>query len=126
MAPSTVRMVLVEGQDGDGVTVEQDNFDVDSTAPLSAPDRVISAILGTREGAADSGYDLRSTGVTYSDQTEAAQLRDALAAHKMENVMLVSAFLAAAALAQEVGNAVGYNRTGLVFVEPETATLAVV
>lgn len=126
MAPTTVRMVLVEGQDGNGVIVEQDNFDVPATAPLSASERVISAILGTREGAAESGYDLRSTGVTWTDPTEAAQLRDALAAHKMENVMLVSAFLAAAALAQEVGNAVGYSRTGLVFVEPDTATMAIV
>ncbi|EUA08896.1 hypothetical protein I553_9953 [Mycobacterium xenopi 4042] len=43
---------------------------------------------------------------------EAAILRDALAAHKVENVMLVSAFLAAAALAQSVGSAVGYAHTG--------------
>jgi hypothetical protein len=40
--------------------------------------------------------------------------------------MLVSAFLAAAALAQTVGTALGYSHTGLLFVEPNTATLAVV
>ena len=53
-------------------------------------------------------------------------LRDALAARKVENVMLVSSFLAAAALAQVVGTSVGYAQTGLLFVEPDTATLAVV
>src|SRR5581483_3136859 len=44
----------------------------------------------------------------------------------MENVMLVSAFLAAAALAQEVGSATGYDQTALLFVEPDAATLAMV
>ncbi|BCI91772.1 hypothetical protein NIIDMKKI_69780 [Mycobacterium kansasii] len=40
--------------------------------------------------------------------------------------MLVSAFLAAAALAQAVGNETNYAHTALLFIEPETATLAVV
>ncbi|WP_444543001.1 DUF7159 family protein, partial [Mycobacterium celatum] len=39
---------------------------------------------------------------------------------------LVSAFLAAAALTQTVGQAMGYEHTAMLFVEPETATLAVV
>ena len=77
---------------------------------------MVAAILGTREGAAEGGYRLRSTGVTWTDTVDAAALRDALAAHKVENIMLVSAFLAAAALTQSVGNATGYARTGLLFV----------
>ena len=89
-------------------------------------DRVISAILGTREGAAEGGYQLTSTGVSWTDPIEAAALRDALAAHKVENVMLVSAFLAAAALAHSVGNETNYAQTALLFIEPEAATLAVV
>ncbi len=40
--------------------------------------------------------------------------------------MLVSAFLAATALTQFVGGAMGYERTAVLFVEPGTATLAVV
>lgn len=129
MAPSKVQMVLVEGENADGVTVDQDNFEIESTddaAPSAGVDQVISAILGTREGAAESGYQLLTTGVSYRDQFDAAALRDALASRKIENVMLVSAFLAAAALAQTVGNATGYTHTALLFVEPDTATLAVV
>jgi putative ABC transport system ATP-binding protein len=129
MAPTTVRMVLVEGENADGVTVNQDNFDLttDGDAPtITAPDQVISAILGTRENAADGGYQLKSTGVTWADPAEAAALREGLAARKIDNVMLVSAFLAAAALAQAVGNATNYARTALLFVEPDAATLAVV
>lgn len=129
MAPTAVRMVLVEGENGDGVTVDEDNFDVasdDDAATTSAADQVVSAILGTQEGAAQGGYQLTSTGVTWTDPVEAAVLRDALAAHKVENVMLVSAFLAAAALAQAVGNQTNYAQTALLFIEPDTATLALV
>ncbi len=132
MAPASIRMVLVEGENADGVTVEEDNIDVvgpqaaDDSPTVSAADQVIAAILGTREGAVDAGSQLMSTGVTWTDQVEAAALRDALATRKIENVVLVSAFLAAAALAQTVGTAIGYERTAMLFVEPDTATLAVV
>jgi len=121
-------MVLVEGVGAGGVTVDQDDFDVTDGAAdgAAAADRVVAAILGTRESAAESGYQLRSSGVTWTDQVEAAALRDALAARKIENVMLVSAFMAAAALAQAVGSATNCARTALLFVEPAAATLAVV
>ncbi|WP_442361973.1 DUF7159 family protein, partial [Mycobacterium sp.] len=51
MAPTAVRMVLVEGQNGDGATVDEDNFDVqadDDAAAISAADQVVAAIMGTR------------------------------------------------------------------------------
>jgi hypothetical protein len=129
MAPTTVRIVLVEGENADGATVDEDNIAVAGNADpatFSAPDQVVAAILGTREGADEAGYELRSTGVTWTDQRAAAELRDALAARKVENVMLVSSFLAAAALAQSLGSATGYLRHALLYVEPDTATLAVV
>jgi hypothetical protein len=50
MAPATIRMVLVEGENADGLTVDEDYFDVgDANDPrtLSAPDQVIAAIFGT-------------------------------------------------------------------------------
>lgn len=129
MAPTAVRMVLVEGENGDGATVDEDNFDVMAAADAAtatASDQVVSAILGTRQGAAEGGYQLASTGVTFTDPVEAAALRDKLAAHKVENVMLVSAFLAAAALAQAVGHRTNYAQTALLYIEPDTATLAIV
>ena len=129
MAPASVQMVLLEGANADGVTVEEDEFDVSAaadSATASASDRVLAAILGTCEGAADAGLEMSAIGVTWTDQLEAVALRDALTAHKLENVMLVSAFLAATALAQNVGGAMGYERTAMLFVELEAATLAVV
>ncbi|WP_125079896.1 DUF7159 family protein, partial [Mycobacterium sp. P7213] len=125
MAPPSVRMVLVEGERAGGVTVDEDGFEVDADE-VAFPDQVVSAILGTQESARESGYRLASTGVTVANQLQAGQLRDALAGHRVENVMLVSAFLAAAALAQTVGGSVGYERTALMFIEPDGATLAVV
>ena len=129
MAPTSVRMLLVEGENADGVTVEDNQFDIatdDDAATLSAADQVISAILGTREGATEAGHALTSTGVTWTDPVDAAALHEALATRKIENVMLVSAFMAAAALAQTVGNTVGDHHTALLFLEPDTATLAIV
>ena len=129
MAPTSVRMLLVEGENADGVTIEDNKFDIaddDDAATLSAADQVISAILGTREGATEAGHALTSTGVTWTDPVDAAGLHEALATRKIENVMLVSAFMAAAALAQTVGNTVGDHHTALLFLERDTATLAIV
>ena len=129
MAPTSVRMLLVEGENAEGVTVEDNKFDIaggDDASTLSAADQVISAILGTREGATEAGHALTSTGVTWTDPVDAAALHDALATRKIENVMLVSAFMAAAALAQTVGNTVGDSHTALLFLEPDTATLAII
>src|ERR1700742_4397689 len=129
MAPKSVRMLLVEGENADGGTKEHNQFDTadeDAAETLSAADQVISAILGTREGATEAGHALASTGITWTDPVDAAALRDALATRKVENVMLVSSFMAAAALAQMVGSTVGNEHTALLFLEPDTATLAIV
>ncbi len=129
MAPTAVRLVLVEGENGDGALVDEDAFDVSGdgdAATIGAAEQVISAILGTREGASEGGYQLTSTGVTWRDPAQAAALRDVLARREIENVVLVSAFLAAAALAHAVGSETNYAQTALLFIEPEAATLAVV
>jgi uncharacterized membrane protein YgcG len=129
MTPTTVRMVLVEGEKADGVTVDHDAFDVtatDGSATSGAAEQVIAAVLGTKESADAGGHHLKSIGVTWSDHTEASALRDALAARSIGDVMLVSDGHAAAALAQAVGRAVGYDTTALLFIDRDTATLSVV
>ena len=63
MTPTTVRMVLVEGEKADGVTVDHDVFDinaVEGSATSSAADQVVAAVLGTQESAAAGGHHLRS------------------------------------------------------------------
>jgi hypothetical protein len=123
MSPSSVRMVVMGGENADGVIVETDNCD---SATASARDQVVSAILASRKGADESGNHLTSIGVSWTDQVEATALEEALAANGVHNVMLVSAFLAAAALAQTVAQAIGYERIAMLFVEPESITVAVV
>jgi hypothetical protein len=129
MTPTAVRMAVVEGERADGAIVEHDVFDItatDGAAMSSASDQVIAAVLGTQEGALAAGHHLVSTGVSWSDRAEAAVLREALVARGLEDVLLVSELHAAAALAQAVGRAVGYDKTALMFIERDTATLAVV
>ena len=129
MTPTRICLALVEGEKADGVIVDHDVFDIDATrgsATSRVTDDVIDTILGTHEGAIDAGHHLVSTGVTWTDRADAAALREALVARGVEDVLLVSELHAAAALAQAVGRAMDYDKTGLVFVERETATLAVV
>jgi hypothetical protein len=129
MTPTMVGIALVEGEKADGVIVECDVFDItaiDGSATSNASNHVVAAVLGTQEGAIAAGHHLVSTGVTWTDHAQAAELREALEARGIEDVLLVSELHAAAALAKAVGRAVGYGRTALMFVERDTATLAVV
>ncbi|MDT5213509.1 MAG: hypothetical protein QOK18_1748, partial [Mycobacterium sp.] len=129
MTPTTVRMVLVQGIKADGLTVENDAFDVatEGGASTSDPsDQVSAAILATQQSALDSGHHLVASGVTWSDPAEAVMLRASLIARGVEHVMLVPELHAAGALAQDVGEAVGYHSTALLFITPDTATLSVV
>jgi hypothetical protein len=126
LAPTNVRLVVIEGQNADGVTVEQDEFVLAAGEPSGAVEQVIAAIDGTREGARAAGHHLMSTGVTWTDPGQVAGLRDAVAAQDLGTVMLVSPLLAGATLAQTVGQALGYDHVAMVFVEPGSATLAVV
>ncbi|MDT5224514.1 MAG: hypothetical protein QOG19_1921, partial [Mycobacterium sp.] len=82
MEPSAVRMVLIEGANADGVTIEQDSLavaapraGVGGKAGSGAAAHVIAALIGTREGADEGGYQLTSTGVTWTDPGEVAALR---------------------------------------------------
>lgn len=127
MTPTTVRMVLVEGERADGVTVDHDVFTISADEGTEgAPERVIAAILGTRESALEGGHNLVSTGITWSDHASAAVLRDALKTRGIDDVLLVSELHAAGALATAAGGALDYQRTALMFLERDTATLAVV
>ena len=127
MTPAKIRMVLVEGEKADGVTVDHDVFEVASTdGSANVTDQVAAAVLGTRESAQAGGHHLKSIGVTWSDHAEASALRDGLAAGGIDDVMLVSEGHAAASLAQAVGQAVGYASTALLFVNRDAATLSVV
>ena len=129
MTPTTVHMVVVDGEKADGATVEHDTFDIGSaerTPTSSATDHVLAAIMGTREGAVAGGHRLVSTGVAWSDHAEAAELRQAVADRRIDGVTFISQLQAAGALAQAAGSLFGYDKPALLLVEPDSATVAVV
>jgi hypothetical protein len=125
MAASTLRAVMVDGENADGVIVDQDSIDVDSTGSAIA-DRMIAEILQAQTNVHDSGGHLASTGVALGSPEQVLSLREALPAQGIENVVLVSTFSAAAALTRAAGSVTGDVKAGLLFVEPEAATLAVI
>ena len=129
LTPKTVRMVLVEGEKADGAIVDHDTFDVmadDGSATRARPISWSRPCSAPRRAPARAATISRRIGVTWTDHAEAAALRDALAARGINDVMLVSELHAAGALAQAAGRAVGYESTGLLFVDRDTATLSVV
>ena len=66
-------MLLIEGENADGLTVDEDNFDVaadDESATSTAADQLIAAIRGTRESAVQAGHVLMSTGVTWTEPAD--------------------------------------------------------
>lgn len=130
-APTTIHTVLVCGERGDGVTLEELSFDVpsDDSVEFPAVDALISAILRARDAAHSAGLNLVSTGVTVTDPLDEAALSSRLAGgalDSLKNVALVSPVLAAASLAHNLGQTVGCDQMGLLSVESATATLAVI
>ncbi len=129
LTPKTVRLVLVEGVQADGAIVDHDTFDVapsDGSASSTASAQVVAAVQGTLESAREGGHQLKAIGITWSDHAAAAELRDAMAAAGIDDAILISELHAAGALAQTAGRAVGYESTGLLFLDRDTATLSVV
>ncbi|OHU25257.1 hypothetical protein BKG77_18130 [Mycobacteroides chelonae] len=125
MTPTTARLVLVEGAGADGRIVDTDTIIV-SDGEGTASEQVLSAIVGTRDGMLDGGHHLVSTGVVWSDHAEAAALRDSLASRGIDGVEFFSALHAGGALAKAASNVTGYDKSALLVIEPENATLAVV
>ena len=108
MAPVAVRMVLVEGEDANGATVDQHcvNFTTGTAA-----EHVIAGILGTRDSAVGGAHRIVSTGVAWSDHATAAELKKALRANNIDDVVLVSELHAASDLPQAIGPAPGLGAT---------------
>ena len=123
MAPTAVRMVLVEGEDAHGATVDHRCFDLTTDDAAAS---ALAGILGTRDSAAEGGHRIVATGVVWNDPAAAARLKSVLRAASIDDVILVSELHAAGALAQAIGQAAGYAHTALMFLERGTATLAVV
>jgi hypothetical protein len=131
MTPTTVGLVLVEGQEADGATMDKDEFEVHDRGLASAvntSEKAAAAVMRTEAIAAARGHRLHSIGVTWSEDadTEASLLLESLSESGFENVVAVRLPEATEALARGVADVIGYQITAVCVIEPDAVVVLVV
>ena len=131
VTPSAVGLVLVEGQDADGATMDHDAFEVGFRGRCSAAQasqQAAAAVLRSEAIAATRGHRLHSIGVTWSDDanTEASLLLNSLTDSGFDNVVPVRLPEATDALARGIAEVIGYGTTAVCVLEPEMVIALIV
>jgi hypothetical protein len=131
MTPTTVGLVLVEGQDADGATMDKDEFAVHDRGLVSAvntSEKAAAAVMRTEAIAAARGHRLHSIGVTWSEDadTEASLLLESLSESGFDNVVAVRLPEATEALARGIAGVIGYQITAVCVIEPDAVVVLVV
>jgi hypothetical protein len=129
IAGTAVRVVLVEGERADGVTIESEVFDTVAPEGIPKPspsEQISNAILATQQNALSNGHHLVVSGVTWEDVAQQTALRESMIARGLDNVVLISEQSAAGALAQTIGCALGYDTTAVLLIKLNTATVSIV
>jgi hypothetical protein len=131
VTPSAVGLVLVEGQDADGSTVDREAFEIVSgrhSTPLHTSEQAAAAVLRTEAIAATRGQRLHSIGVTWSDgaDAEASLLLKSLNECGFDNVVPIRLPEATEALAWGIAEVIGYDVTAVCVIEPETVIMLIV
>jgi len=121
MTPTTVGLVLVEGDCADGATKNHDAFEVrrGGFSPVTTSEFVAEALSRTQ--AIAGGRRLQSIGVTWSDDAavEASLLLDSLADSGFDNIIPIRLPEATEALARAIGEVIGSEVTAVCIVEPD-------
>jgi hypothetical protein len=131
MTPTTVGLVLVEGHEADGATMDKDEFAVHDRGLASAvntSEKAAAAVMRTEAIAAARGHRLHSIGVTWSEDadTEASLLLESLSESGFENVVAVRMPEATEALARGIASVIGYEVTAVCVIEPDAVIVLVV
>jgi hypothetical protein len=131
VTPSAVGLVLVEGQDADGATMDRDAFEVrcrGRATALQTSEQAAAAVLRSEAIAATHGHRLHSIGVTWSDDAdaEASLLLKSLSDSGFENVVPVRLPVATEALARGIAEVIGYGTTAVCVLEPDTVIALIV
>ncbi len=131
MTPTTVGLVLVEGQEADGATMDKDEFAVHERGLVSAvntSEKAAAAVMRTEAIAAARGHRLHSIGVTWSEDadTEASLLLESLSESGFDNVVAVRLPEATEALARGIADVIGYQITAVCVIEPDAVVGLVV
>lgn len=124
LTPSTVGLVLVEGSEADGATVDHNALDIRGLAPARTDDicaDVVKAVRRAERVAAEHGLRLTTIGVTWSSgaATESAVLLKKFADAGFVDVVPVRLPHATDALARRVAGIVGFDTTGVCVLEPD-------
>ena len=121
MTPTTVGLVLVEGDGADGATRDHDAFEVrrGGFSPVTTSEFVAEALSRTQ--AITGGRRLQSIGVTWSDDAavEASLLLDSLADSGFDNIIPIRLLEATEAFARAIGQVIGSEVTAVCVVEPD-------
>ncbi|MFI5508273.1 hypothetical protein ACIA48_12450 [Mycobacterium sp. NPDC051804] len=131
VTPSAVGLVLVEGQDADGSTVDREAFEIVSgrhSTPFDTSEKAAAAVLRTEAIAANRGQRLHSIGVTWSDgaDAEASLLLKSLNDNGFDNVVPIRLPEATEALAWGIAEVIGYDVTAVCVIEPDTVITLIV
>jgi hypothetical protein len=131
VTPSAVGLVLVEGQDADGATMDRDAFEVGSRGRSNAQqtsEQAAAAVMRSEAIAATRGHRLHSIGVTWSDDAdiEASLLLKSLTESGFDNVVPVRLPEATEALARGIADVIGYDTTAVCVLEPGTVIALIV
>lgn len=124
LTPSTVGLVLVEGCEADGATVDHEALDIRGLAPARTDDicaDVVKAVRRAERVAAERGLRLSAIGVTWSSgaAAEAAVLLRKFGDAGFTDVVPVRLPHATDALARRVAGIVGFGTTGVCVLEPD-------
>ena len=127
MTPTSVGLVLVEGQDADGATMDRDSFDVNRGGSPSS-EQATAAVLRTEAIAATRGVRLHSIGVTWSEDAdlEASMLMESLSESGFDNVVAIRMPEATEALARGIAEVLGYATTAVCVIEPDSVISLIV
>lgn len=121
MTPTTVGLVLVEGDGAGGATKDHDTFEVrrGGFSPVTTSEFVAEALSRTQ--AIAGGQRLQSIGVTWSDDAavEASLLLDSLADSGFDNIIPIRLPEATEAFARAIGAVIGSQVTAVCVVEPD-------
>jgi hypothetical protein len=127
MTPTSVGLVLVEGQDADGATMDRNAFDV-RVGALDSSAQATAAVLRSEAFAATRGLRLHSIGVTWSEDAdaEASALMKSLSESGFDNVVAIRLPEATEALARGMASVIGYETTAVCVIEPDAVITLVV
>jgi len=126
VTPTSFGLVLVEGSDADGATMDRDAFDVEHGA-VHTSEQATAAVLRTEAIAATRGVRLHSIGLTWSEDAgdQASQLIRSLSESGFD-IVPIRLPEATEALARGMADVIGFETTAVCVIEPETVIALIV